>query len=123
MFLTVSRMEVMNSELVGGSRRLEVLVHQSYKNTVPLLHKEYLWVDNLCLCPQLRPGKTYIIMGVTEPGRGNEVRLVVDETSYIRQFTPRTLARIVRIRHHEMRSCSPWRRDLRFFEPPSLLQE
>lgn len=113
----VSRVEVINSEPVGGERRYEVLVHQSYKNTVPLLHKEFLWVDNNCLCPKMRHGRSYLVMGSTEVTRGREVRLVLRNGSYVRRYTPRNLARILRVRHNEMRFCRPWRRDLRFLRP------
>lgn len=116
-FLAVSRVEVINSEPVGGERRYEVLVHQSYKNTVPLLHKEFLWVDNNCLCPKMRHGRSYLVMGSTEVTRGREVRLVLRNGSYVRRYTPRNLARILRVRHNEMRFCRPWRRDLRFLRP------
>lgn len=115
----VSRVEVINSEAVGGERRYEVLVHQSYKNTVPLLHKEFLWVDNDCLCPKMRHGRSYLVMGMTQVTSGREVRLVLSRGSYVRRYKPKNLARILRIRHNEMRFCRPWRRDLRFFQPVS----
>lgn len=114
---TVSRVEVMNSDPVGGERRYEVLVHQSYKNTVPLLHKEFLWVDNDCLCPKMRNGRSYLVMGLTEVRRGREVRLVLGNGSYVRRYNSRNLAKILKIRHNEMRYCRPWRRDLRFMQP------
>ncbi|KAG7168896.1 ADAMTS-like protein 5-like [Homarus americanus] len=116
----VSRVEVVGSEAVGGERRLEVVVHQSYKNTVPLLHKEFLWITNPCQCPLLRHGRSYLVMGVTEPTGGREVRLVLTRSSYVRRYKPRNLARILRIRHNEMRFCRPWRRDLRFVQTTSL---
>ncbi|XP_071524370.1 ADAMTS-like protein 5 isoform X1 [Panulirus ornatus] len=116
----VSRVEVMSSLAVGAEHRYEVLVHQSYKNTVPLLHKEFLWVTNACLCPRLRQGHSYLVMGVTEISRGREVRLVLGRESYVRRYKPRHLARILRIRHNEMRFCRPWRRDLRFLREVAL---
>ncbi|KAK8718577.1 hypothetical protein OTU49_014636, partial [Cherax quadricarinatus] len=116
----VSRVEVLGSETVGGERRYEVLVHQSYKNTVPLLHKEFLWVTNPCQCPLLRHGRSYLVMGITEVTRGREVRLVLTRGSYVRRYKPQNLARILRIRHNEMRFCRPWRRDLRFVQPAAL---
>ncbi|CAL4063290.1 unnamed protein product, partial [Meganyctiphanes norvegica] len=110
----VSRVEVLGSDEVIGERRYEVLVHQSYKNTVPLLHKEFLWLDNPCNCPRLRTGRSYIVMGQTAITKGNEVRFVLGSGSYVKRYNPRNLARILRIRHNELKHCRPWRRDLRF---------
>lgn len=115
--LTVSQVEVVNSEVVAGELRYEVLVHQSYKNTVPLLHKEFLWIPDPCQCPRLRLGLTYLVMGTTDNTKGREVRLVLPRHSYVRRFKARNLARILRVRHNEMRFCRPWRRDLRFLLP------
>ena len=82
-------MEVLGSDEVIGERRYEVLVHQSYKNTVPLLHKEFLWLDNPCNCPRLRTGRSYIVMGRTAVTKGNEVRFVLGAGTYVKRYNPR----------------------------------
>ncbi|XP_076068960.1 ADAMTS-like protein 5 [Oratosquilla oratoria] len=111
----VSRVQVESSEVLGSEHRHVVFIQQSYKNTVPLLHKEFLWVDNACGCPRLRPGRTYLLMGRTDTSRGGrEIRLVIGRGSYVRRFKPRALAKILRMRRDELRHCRPWRRNLRF---------
>lgn len=96
-------------ETQGG--RYEVIIHQSFKNTVPLLHKEFLRVPNFeCACPVLRPGKMYLIMGMTQSsGKGREVWLAIDSSSYTRRFSARVKERILKIRNNEMKYCNKWR--------------
>ncbi|KAF2369141.1 Netrin module non-TIMP type [Trinorchestia longiramus] len=113
----VSRVEVLafssvNTENTTSSKgRYEVIIHQSFKNTVPLLHKEFVYVDNFnCSCPKLQPGKMYLIMGKTHSsGTGREVQLFLDSSSYTRRFTTRILQRVLKIRNDEMKHCKKWR--------------
>ncbi|RXG61512.1 hypothetical protein Avbf_10609 [Armadillidium vulgare] len=106
----VSRVQILNAKTIGKHRRLESLVLQSYKNKVPLLHKEFLWQDR-CSCRQLREGKSYIVMGMTEKTRGNEVKLVLDTNATVRKvILPESVTESLRFRQDEMKYCRKWRR-------------
>ncbi|CAL4068157.1 unnamed protein product, partial [Meganyctiphanes norvegica] len=115
----VSRVEVLSSEEWIGERRYEVLVHQSYKNIIPLMHKEFLWLDNPCNCPRLRTGRTYILMGNTAVTRGREVRFVLGSGTYVTKYNTKNLAKIIKIRNNQQRHCRPWRRSLRRLHLPA----
>ncbi|XP_018026241.1 uncharacterized protein LOC108681692 [Hyalella azteca] len=117
----VSRVQVVSFDAAPKEKnnttskgRYEVTILQSFKNTVPLLHKEFIYVENFnCACPKLQSGKIYLIMGKTYPsGNGREVQLGLDRSSYTRQFTTRVLGRVLKIRSDEMKYCKKWRKTL-----------
>ncbi|XP_013391286.1 ADAMTS-like protein 5 isoform X2 [Lingula anatina] len=68
-----------------GAMRYDISVIQTYKTTVPMLPREYVWVPNLCGCPDLRTNEQYIMMGKNAI-HGREVRLELDHRSLVRKF-------------------------------------
>ena len=68
----------------GDQMSYDVEIISTYKNTMHIGHREYLWVPNRCNCPRLKPGRQYIVTGnqryFAEIG---ESRLVVDRDNLV----------------------------------------
>jgi len=108
----VKKSSITNDDGAAPSEgRYEVIVHQSFKNRVPLLHKEFLWISNsTCVCPKLRVGRMYLVMGSTKlSSNGREVRLELDNRSYVRRYNNRVSERITGLRNNEMKYCAKYR--------------
>ena len=111
---SVLRCKVLNYEQVNGETRYEVQVVQSYKNTIPILNREFIWStagDCPCAFPYLRTGTDYIIMGKTDHSmsRRNEVRLMLDADSYVRVYNQVNADRVLRIRRDEAKYCHKYK--------------
>lgn len=105
------RCKVLNYETINGETRYEVQIIQSYKNTLPILNREFIWAEPVnCPCPYLRQGVEYIIMGKTDKSfRRNEVRLLLDRDSYVRIYNSGNAERVMRIRREEFKYCHKYR--------------
>lgn len=116
-FFAVFRCRILGKEVINGETRYEVQVLQSYKNTIPVLSREFIWVDPLfCPCSFLRLGAEYIIMGVTDHSfRRNEVRLLLGPQSYVRPYNFLNAERVMKIRRNEANICRPYKTKLTFF--------
>ncbi|KAG8191418.1 hypothetical protein JTE90_010590 [Oedothorax gibbosus] len=102
----VIRALVTGFEFVHGETRYELDVQQSFKNTLSLLPKEYVWSPDTCRCPKLRPGKEYIVMGRSDNTyRKRESRLLVDRTSFVRTFNPKYVRRLLKLRKEQQKKC------------------
>lgn len=66
--------------------RYDVRIVKSYKNDIPLLSREYVWVPYKCRCPKLKIGKEYVIMGRTSIVKKRQLRLTIDYKSYVRNY-------------------------------------
>lgn len=111
------RCKVLSYEQMNGETRYEVQVVQSYKNTIPILNREFIWAqpagpDCPCAFPYLRTGTDYIIMGKTDrmtTSRRNEVRLMLDADSYVRVYNQVNADRVLRIRRDEAKYCHKYK--------------
>ncbi|XP_046338313.1 ADAMTS-like protein 5 [Haliotis rufescens] len=83
----VSKARVNGFEVFGNATRYDISIMYTYRNIVPLLHREYIWVYNICKCPRLRTGREYILMGMMEHHGQREIRLSVSPNSYVRKFS------------------------------------
>ncbi|KAG1669360.1 ADAMTS-like protein 5 [Nymphon striatum] len=102
----VLRVKVIRSSAVGAEARYEVHVIRTYKSSVPILTKEYIWAPTLCKCPNLRPGREHIVMGkVDESLNGRETRLVVYHNNYARRYNVNSAMRILKIRSKQHEFC------------------
>lgn len=108
------RCKVLNYETMNGETRYEVEILQSYKNTIPILSREFIWAESVpdcpCPTPYLRPGTDYILMGKTDGKfRRNEIRLLLDKDSYVRVYNQVNADRVLRIRRDEAKYCQKYK--------------
>ncbi|XP_065572916.1 ADAMTS-like protein 5 [Artemia franciscana] len=103
--------KVLHYDVIQDEIRYEVEVLQSYKNTVPMLSREYIWAAGAkCFCPRLKIGKEYIMLGSADKTfRKNEARFYLSADSYVRPFNRVNLERILRLRRDEVRYCSKYK--------------
>ncbi|XP_041360297.1 uncharacterized protein LOC121376480 [Gigantopelta aegis] len=94
----VSRVTVNSVEIIGNETRYDVGIVETYKNNIPLMHREYLWVTNLCKCPRLRVRRQYIVMGRTYQRNSRELRLSLDSISFVRRYSVKQKGRIIRLK-------------------------
>ncbi|XP_038078501.1 ADAMTS-like protein 5 isoform X2 [Patiria miniata] len=80
----VLHVEILSKAIENGQTRFDTTILQTYKNTVHLGRREYIWVPNVCKCPRLKTGGQYLVTGNrrfdTETG---ETRLVVDRDNLV----------------------------------------
>ncbi|XP_078672672.1 uncharacterized protein LOC144911967 [Branchiostoma floridae x Branchiostoma belcheri] len=83
----VVRLLVMSSRSYADSIRYDVKILYSFKNTFPLISREFVWVDGVCPCPKLVPRREYVVMGSRSvmQQRG-EARLVIGPHSWVRPW-------------------------------------
>lgn len=105
---SVIRGLVLGYEFVQGETRYELEVKQTFKNTLSLLPREYVWSpDTLCRCPKLRSGKEYVIMGrIDNNYRKRESRLLVDKTCFVRTFSLKYARRLQKLRKERTKKCA-----------------
>ncbi|XP_054715559.1 ADAMTS-like protein 5 [Uloborus diversus] len=102
----VIRAEIIGYEFLQGETRYELEVKQSYKNTLSLLPKEFIWSPDACRCPKLRQGKEYVIMGRIDNGyRKRESRLLVDKSSFVRTYNLKYARRLQKLRKDRLKKC------------------
>ncbi|CAH1255357.1 ADAMTSL5 [Branchiostoma lanceolatum] len=83
----VVRVLVMSSRVYADSVRYDVKILYSFKNTFPLISREFIWVDGVCPCPKLVARREYVVMGSRSvmQQRG-EARLVIGPKSWVRPW-------------------------------------
>lgn len=103
---SVIRAEVIGYEFLHGETRYELEVRQTFKNTLSLLTREYVWSPDTCRCPKLRVGKEYVIMGrIDNNYRKRESRLLVDKTCFVRTFNLKYARRLQKLRKDHAKKC------------------
>uniref|UniRef100_A0A3B3VKX5 ADAMTS like 5 n=1 Tax=Poecilia latipinna TaxID=48699 RepID=A0A3B3VKX5_9TELE len=74
----------------GEETRYDVQIIHTYRNRFRLEHREFLWVPNLCDCPDLQPGKQYILMVRRHINYERTLnRILLEEDSYVVPYRPR----------------------------------
>ncbi|XP_013794892.1 ADAMTS-like protein 5 [Limulus polyphemus] len=102
----VLRVVVFDSQIVKGQNRYDVRIIQSYKNTIAVLPREYLWSLDSCRCPRLRVGREYIVMARSGPGfRRNETRFLLDKSSFVRRYKQQRALRILKLKKLQNKKC------------------
>ncbi|XP_054724556.1 ADAMTS-like protein 5 [Uloborus diversus] len=106
----VLRVSVLRKEKEQQSLRYEVQVIQSYKNTIPISPREFLWTLDLCQCPKLRRGKEYILMGnALVTGSHRESRLTMHRHSFVRQYNQKRAMTLLRLARDRNSVCNKYR--------------
>lgn len=74
----------------GEETRYDVQIIHTYRNRYRLEHREFLWVPNVCDCPQLEVGKQYILMVRRHINHERTLnRILLEEDSYVVPYRPR----------------------------------
>ncbi|XP_033634112.1 ADAMTS-like protein 5 isoform X2 [Asterias rubens] len=80
----VLHVEITSKTIENGQTRFDATILQTYKNTVPLGRREYIWVPNVCKCPSLKTGSQYVITGNRRyDSETGETQLVVDRDNLV----------------------------------------
>ncbi|XP_026233692.1 ADAMTS-like protein 5 [Anabas testudineus] len=86
----VFRAKVLGKLYRGEETRYDVLIIHTYRNRFRLEHREFLWVPNVCDCPQLEKGKQYILMVRRHINYEHTLnRILLEEESYVVPYKPR----------------------------------
>ncbi|KAM8877231.1 ADAMTS-like protein 5 isoform 1-T1 [Synchiropus picturatus] len=86
----VFRAKVFGKLYRGEETRYDVQIIHTYRNRYRLEHREFLWAPNLCDCPQLEPGKQYIMMVRMHINYEHTLnRILLEEDSYVVPYRPR----------------------------------
>lgn len=86
----VFRAKVFGKLYRGEETRYDVQIVHTYRNRYRLEHREFLWAPNLCDCPQLEPGKQYIMMVRLHINYEHTLnRILLEEDSYVVPYRPR----------------------------------
>uniref|UniRef100_A0A3Q4HAW9 ADAMTS like 5 n=1 Tax=Neolamprologus brichardi TaxID=32507 RepID=A0A3Q4HAW9_NEOBR len=74
----------------GEETRYDVQIIHTYRNRFRLEHREFLWVPNVCDCPNLEVGKQYIFMARRHINYERTLnRILLEEESYVVPYRPR----------------------------------
>ncbi|MEQ2216640.1 hypothetical protein XENOCAPTIV_019671 [Xenoophorus captivus] len=74
----------------GEETRYDVQIIHTYRNRFRLEHREFLWVPNLCDCPDLQVGRQYILMVRRHINYEHTLnRILLEEESYVVPYRPR----------------------------------
>uniref|UniRef100_A0A8C2Z9J3 ADAMTS like 5 n=1 Tax=Cyclopterus lumpus TaxID=8103 RepID=A0A8C2Z9J3_CYCLU len=74
----------------GEETRYDLQVIHTYRNGFRLEHREFLWVQNVCDCPDLREGNQYILMVRRHINHERTLnRILLEEDSYVAPYRPR----------------------------------
>ncbi|CAH1797537.1 unnamed protein product [Owenia fusiformis] len=85
---------VLSTRVINDNEtQIDFEVKQSYRNTIHILHREFIWVTNVCNCPKLRAGQDYVIMGKSVI-RNREGRLELESNSYVRKYNQKEGSRL-----------------------------
>lgn len=88
--LLVFRARVFGKLYRGEDTRYDVQIIHTYRNRFRLEHREFLWVPNLCNCPNLEVGKQYILMVRRHINYEHTLnRILLEEESYVVPYRPR----------------------------------
>ncbi|XP_017290517.1 ADAMTS-like protein 5 [Kryptolebias marmoratus] len=86
----VFRARVLGKLYRGEETRYDVQIIHTYRNRFRLEHREFLWVPNLCDCPNLEMGKQYILMVRRHINYEHTLnRILLEEESYVVTYRPR----------------------------------
>ncbi|XP_008335324.1 ADAMTS-like protein 5 isoform X1 [Cynoglossus semilaevis] len=86
----VFRAKVLDKLYRGEETRYDVQIIHTYRNRFRLVHREFLWVPNVCDCPRLEEGKQYIFMVRRHINYEQTLnRILLDELSYVVPYRPR----------------------------------
>ncbi|XP_032416786.1 ADAMTS-like protein 5 isoform X2 [Xiphophorus hellerii] len=86
----VFRGRVLGKLYRGEETRYDVQIIHTYRNRFRLEHREFLWVPNLCDCPDLQPGKQYVLMVRRHINYERTLnRILLEEDSYVVPYRPR----------------------------------
>ncbi|KAJ8340325.1 hypothetical protein SKAU_G00349580 [Synaphobranchus kaupii] len=86
----VFRAKVLGKQYRGEETRYDVQIIRTYRNRFRLEHREFLWVANVCDCPELDEGRQYIIMARRHINYERTLnRILLEEDSYIQPYRPR----------------------------------
>lgn len=89
-FLLVFRARVLGKLYRGEETRYDVQIIHTYRNRFRLEHREFLWVPNVCDCPNLEMGKQYIFMVRRHINYERTLnRILLEEESYVVPYRPR----------------------------------
>uniref|UniRef100_A0A3P8VR95 ADAMTS like 5 n=1 Tax=Cynoglossus semilaevis TaxID=244447 RepID=A0A3P8VR95_CYNSE len=84
------RAKVLDKLYRGEETRYDVQIIHTYRNRFRLVHREFLWVPNVCDCPRLEEGKQYIFMVRRHINYEQTLnRILLDELSYVVPYRPR----------------------------------
>lgn len=88
--MAVFRGRVLGKVYRGEETRYDVQIIHTYRNRFRLEHREFLWVPNLCDCPDLQPGKQYVLMMRRHINYERTLnRILLEEDSYVVPYRPR----------------------------------
>ncbi|XP_039627296.1 uncharacterized protein adamtsl5 [Polypterus senegalus] len=86
----VFRGKILEKTYRGQETRYDVQVMYTYRNRFPLIQREFIWVPNLCNCPQLEKGLEYFIMARRHVNYEQTLnRILLETNSYVKSFHPR----------------------------------
>uniref|UniRef100_A0A3Q0S3D0 ADAMTS like 5 n=1 Tax=Amphilophus citrinellus TaxID=61819 RepID=A0A3Q0S3D0_AMPCI len=86
----VFRARVLGKLYRGEETRYDVQIIHTYRNRFRLEHREFLWVPNVCDCPNLDIGKQYIFMVRRHINYEHTLnRILLEEESYVVPYRPR----------------------------------
>lgn len=87
---SVFRAKVFGKLFRGEETRYDVQIIHTYRNRFRLEHREFLWVSNVCDCPQLEQGRQYILMVRRHINYEHTLnRILLEEDSYVVPYRPR----------------------------------
>lgn len=86
----VFRARVLGKLYRGEETRYDVQIIHTYRNRFRLEHREFLWVPNVCNCPNLEIGNQYIFMVRRHINYEHTLnRILLEEESYVVPYRPR----------------------------------
>ncbi|KAG8594482.1 hypothetical protein GDO81_001217 [Engystomops pustulosus] len=84
----VIRGRILGQKTVGQEMRYDIQIKHVYKNKFPLGHREYIWVSNMCNCPNLQDLKEYIMMPSRHVNYESTLnRILLNSKSYVRPWS------------------------------------
>ncbi|XP_033905762.3 ADAMTS-like protein 5 isoform X1 [Acipenser ruthenus] len=86
----VFRGKVLGKQYRGQETRYDMQVIHTYRNRFPLVRREFMWVPNVCDCPQLEEGRQYVMMARRHVNYERTLnRILLETDSYVRDYRPR----------------------------------
>ncbi|XP_036400483.1 ADAMTS-like protein 5 isoform X2 [Megalops cyprinoides] len=91
----VFRAKVLGKVYRGEETRYDVQIIHTYRNRFRLEHREFLWVPNVCDCPELDEGRQYVLMARRHINYEHTLnRILLEEDSYVQPYRPREDAQL-----------------------------
>uniref|UniRef100_A0A8C5LWX8 NTR domain-containing protein n=1 Tax=Leptobrachium leishanense TaxID=445787 RepID=A0A8C5LWX8_9ANUR len=85
----VIRAKILSRRLMGQETRYEIQLKYVYKNKFPMVHREYIWVSNICDCPELKEQKEYVLMATRHVNYEQTLnRILLSVNSYVKPWSP-----------------------------------